>query len=96
MITLKIVVDRTKLDEQKKLAGFESDADLLRECELGPNTLTRIAVTEDELRKIDEPADFRISTVGRLAVALRCNPIDLLAVEGAPAPFTPALAFPAS
>ena len=80
----RTIIDPTKVDYLKDKAGILSDRQLADAAGINVNTLTNV---------VRKGKSFDSKTLDRLAVALRCSPVDLQTVsDGTPEPFSQAQA----
>jgi DNA-binding Xre family transcriptional regulator len=73
----RFVVDWQKVRIYMALRNIETEGDLGKRAELNRETIVM-------LKKGERP--FASDTVAKLALALDCNPMDILKTEGFPAP----------
>ena len=80
----RTIIDPRKVDYLKERAGMLSDRQLAEAAGINVNTLTNV---------VRKGKSFDSKTLDRLAMALRCSPMDLQTVsDGTPAPFSQAQA----
>ena len=72
----KSIIDRERVDLLMKQVDIGTYADLAKQTGLHKNTLTKIL----------NGSKWHSDTIDKLAIALRCNPIDLISTIGYPSP----------